>query len=198
MAEQFASLVDSIGGLRLADTTTELSDSASRCADPTRIALIYAIQTLIQSAAATATQAQQVELSEEPTPLKASQSCSARQPNSTFSARRSKSTTSSPQLFIILTRKDSKSASRSTKRVVSRNALRRGKLLGASQDGNREFITLIAGICADYSRLPPALIYKGESNDMQETWLQDFDHSSEVAFFASTKSGWSCDALGLH
>ncbi|THC92492.1 hypothetical protein EYZ11_008030 [Aspergillus tanneri] len=88
--------------------------------------------------------------------------------------------------------------SRSTKRVVTREALRRGKLLGASQDGNREFITLIAAICADYSHLPPALIYKGESNDLQESWLEDFNHSSEVAFFASTENGWSCDALGLH
>lgn len=33
---------------------------------------------------------------------------------------------------------------------------------------------------------------------MQESWLQDFEHSSEVAFFASTENGWSCDALGLH
>ncbi|KAM4061808.1 DDE superfamily endonuclease [Hirsutella rhossiliensis] len=88
--------------------------------------------------------------------------------------------------------------SRSTKRVVPREALRRGKLVGASQDGNREFITLIAAICADYSYLPPALIYKGESKDFQDTWLEDFDHSSEVAFFASTENGWSCDALGLH
>ncbi|XP_044717893.1 uncharacterized protein HRG_08535 [Hirsutella rhossiliensis] len=69
--------------------------------------------------------------------------------------------------------------SRSTKRVVPREALRRGKLVGASQDGNREFITLIAAICADYSYLPPALIYKGESKDFQDTWLEDFDHSSE-------------------
>ncbi|KAM4061941.1 DDE superfamily endonuclease [Hirsutella rhossiliensis] len=88
--------------------------------------------------------------------------------------------------------------SRSAKRVVPREALRRGKLVGASQDGNREFITLIAAICADYSYLPPALIYKGESKDFQDTWLEDFDHSSEVAFFASTENGWSCDALGLH
>ncbi|KAM4067790.1 DDE superfamily endonuclease [Hirsutella rhossiliensis] len=70
--------------------------------------------------------------------------------------------------------------------IVPREALRRGKLVGASQDGNREFITLIAAICADYSYLPPALIYKGESKDFQDTWLEDFDHSS------------NCDALGLH
>ncbi|KAM4060322.1 DDE superfamily endonuclease [Hirsutella rhossiliensis] len=71
--------------------------------------------------------------------------------------------------------------------IVPREALRRGKLVGASQDGNRELFVP-----------PPALIYKGESKDFQDTWLEDFDHSSEVAFFASTENGWSCDALGLH
>ncbi|KAM4061811.1 DDE superfamily endonuclease [Hirsutella rhossiliensis] len=88
--------------------------------------------------------------------------------------------------------------SRSTKRVVPREALRRGKLVGASQDGNREFITLIAAICADYSYRHRPSFTKGESKDFQDTWLEDFDHSSEVAFFASTENGWSCDALGLH
>lgn len=88
--------------------------------------------------------------------------------------------------------------SRSTKRVIPRDALRSGKSIGASQDGNREFITLLASICGDYTHLPPALIYKGESKDLQDSWLEDFDHSSEVAFFASTENGWSCEALGLH
>ncbi|XP_044720094.1 tc5 transposase DNA-binding domain-containing protein [Hirsutella rhossiliensis] len=78
--------------------------------------------------------------------------------------------------------KDSKLVSRSTKRVVP-EALRRGKLVGASQDGNREFITLIAAICADYSYLPPALIYKGSQKTSKI--LGEFDHSSEVAFFAT-------------
>ncbi|EGC47477.1 predicted protein [Histoplasma capsulatum var. duboisii H88] len=67
MAEQSTSLLDSIGWLRLADKMTELSGSASCCANPTQIALIKAIQTLIQPAAATATQAQEVELLEEGT-----------------------------------------------------------------------------------------------------------------------------------
>jgi len=87
--------------------------------------------------------------------------------------------------------------SRSTKRIVAVAALKRKKLLGASQDGNREFITLIATICADRSSIPPALIYKGQSRDLQDTWLDDFDHSKELAYFATSEKGWSNEELGL-
>lgn len=66
----------------------------------------------------------------------------------------------------------------------------------ASQDGSREFITLIASICADGSHLAPALIYQGASHDLQDTWLDDFDPVRDYAFFASSENGWSCDLLG--
>ena len=87
--------------------------------------------------------------------------------------------------------------SRTTKRVVAIESLRRKRIAGASQDGNREFITLIAGICADGSSIPPALIYQGSSFDLQDTWLDDFNHSQDRAYFASSKHGWSDDTLGL-
>jgi DDE superfamily endonuclease/Tc5 transposase DNA-binding domain len=87
--------------------------------------------------------------------------------------------------------------SRTKKRVVSIEGLKSKRVAGASQDGNREFITLIASICADGSHLPPALIYQGESYDLQDTWLDEFDHSAHHAFFAWSKNGWSDDTLGL-
>ena len=42
-----------------------------------------------------------------------------------------------------------------TKRVYDINVLRSGKLIGAGQDGNREWITLIGSICMDGSYPPP-------------------------------------------
>jgi hypothetical protein len=87
--------------------------------------------------------------------------------------------------------------SRTKKRVVSIEGLKRKRIVGASQDGNREFITLIASVCADGSHLPPTLIYQGESFDLRDTWLDDFDHSAQTAFFASSKNGWSDDILAL-
>ena len=87
--------------------------------------------------------------------------------------------------------------SRTTKRVVSVEGLKSKRVIGASQDGNREFITLIASICADGSHLPPTLIYQGESYDLQDTWLDEFDDLAHRAFFACSKNGWSDDTLGL-
>jgi hypothetical protein len=45
------------------------------------------------------------------------------------------------------------------------------------------------------SFLPPALIYKGESHDLQDTWIEDL--GDEAAYFAASDNGWSCDDLGL-
>jgi hypothetical protein len=87
--------------------------------------------------------------------------------------------------------------SRTKKRIVSVEGLKSKRIAGASQDGNREFITLIASICADGSSLPPALIYQGETYDLRDTWLDDFDDSTQRAFFACSKNGWSDDTLGL-
>ena len=81
---------------------------------------------------------------------------------------------------------------------MSVEALKSKRIVGASQDGNREFITLIAAICADGSTLPPSLIYQGRSHDLQDTWLDEFDTTAHRAFFACSKNGWSDDNLGLN
>jgi len=71
-------------------------------------------------------------------------------------------------------------------------------LLGASQDGNRELITLIVLICVDGSRIPPALIYKSESGETTDTWLDDFDDGKDLAYFAAFEKGWSNENIGLN
>ena len=85
---------------------------------------------------------------------------------------------------------------RALKRIFTINALKSGKLKGAAQDGCREFISLLACICADGTKLPSTLIYKGESYDLLSSWVEDFKEGDQ-AYFASTKNGWSCDQLGL-
>src|SRR5450432_439498 len=79
---------------------------------------------------------------------------------------------------------------------MSREALRSGRVKNARQDGNREFISLLACICADGTTLPAGLIYQGASYDLQDTWLDDFNSNDEVAYFAASANGWSCDSLG--
>ena len=63
-----------------------------------------------------------------------------------------------------------------------------GKIRATKQDGSREFISLLVSICADGTRIPPALIYKGVSGDLQDTWLDDLKER-EHAFFASLANG---------
>jgi hypothetical protein len=76
------------------------------------------------------------------------------------------------------------------KRVVGINQLKSRKLLGAKQDGSREFISLLVCISADGTAIPPGLIYQGESGDLQEVWLEEFDHS-EKAYFGVSRKGWT-------
>ncbi|KAF5265528.1 hypothetical protein FOXYS1_3659 [Fusarium oxysporum] len=83
-----------------------------------------------------------------------------------------------------------------TKRVFDVNAKRQGKLLGASQDGNRSWITFLAGICQDMTSLPPFLIYQGKPGQVQDTWLTDFDPEHQSAFFSTSETGWTSHELG--
>ena len=80
---------------------------------------------------------------------------------------------------------------------MSLEALESGRITHASQDGNREFISLLACIGADGTALPPALIYKGNSGILQDTWVEDVNPNDE-AFFAVSAKGWNCDILGLN
>jgi len=71
------------------------------------------------------------------------------------------------------------------------------RITQANQDGSRKFVSLLACVSAAGTVLPPALIYKGASRDIQDTWLEDWN-SQEVAYFGASENGWSSDALGLH
>jgi hypothetical protein len=53
-----------------------------------------------------------------------------------------------------------------SKRVLNLQAYKEAKIKHVQQDGSREFISLLACICADGSALPSALIYQGASHDL--------------------------------
>jgi hypothetical protein len=78
---------------------------------------------------------------------------------------------------------------------MSIEALDSGRIQYASQDGSREFISLLAYINAIDIAIPPALIYQGESNTLQDSWVEDWSISA-TAYFAVSSKGWSCDTLG--
>jgi hypothetical protein len=82
------------------------------------------------------------------------------------------------------------------RRVMSRAAYEQGRVRQSVQDGNREFITLIACCSAIGNALLPTLLYKGESGDLQNTWVEDLQPEDDV-FFGSSKNGWSNNKFGL-
>jgi hypothetical protein len=81
-------------------------------------------------------------------------------------------------------------------RIFSKQKYKNGGLKQRIQDGNREWITSIACICADGTALSPGLIYQATSGNIQDSWLQDFDPKLHACFFASSRSGWTNDELG--
>jgi hypothetical protein len=83
-----------------------------------------------------------------------------------------------------------------SKRVFSKRLYEEGKIKAHIQDGNREWITLLACICADGSALAPALIYQSDSGSIQDTWLQALMPEDQV-YISSSPSGWTNNDIGL-
>lgn len=86
-------------------------------------------------------------------------------------------------------------ASRS-KRVFSKAAWQSKESTETIRDGNREWVTLIACVCACGEALPPALIYQGSSG-IQSSWVDDVEVGKHQVFFPNSPTGWSNNDLGL-
>ena len=85
-----------------------------------------------------------------------------------------------------------------TRRIFSKQAFDKGQVLGSNQDGNREWITVLATVCADGSFLPPAVLYKSQSGDIQASWVAataSIDHQAHVA---PSETGWTNDNIAIH
>jgi hypothetical protein len=65
------------------------------------------------------------------------------------------------------------------------------------QDGSREWITLLATVCADGTALPPSLIYAAASGALQSTWVADVEAGKHNVFITSSSSGWTNNDVGL-
>jgi len=71
-----------------------------------------------------------------------------------------------------------------------------GKLLGAVQDGSRDWLTVAATICAHGTALAPLLIYQSDAGTVQDSWLKDFNPEEQDCFFSSSPSGRTSDEIG--
>lgn len=83
-----------------------------------------------------------------------------------------------------------------SKRVFSKQLWEQKKVTAALQDGNREWITILACICADGSALDPAVIFEGQGA-IRNAWIHDVEVGKHQAFFATSPSGWTNNDLGL-
>jgi hypothetical protein len=63
-------------------------------------------------------------------------------------------------------------------------------LLALCQDGNYSWIALLACICQDTTFLPPLLIYQSTTNDVRDTWVEDFDPTNQEAYLGYPATMW--------
>jgi hypothetical protein len=68
------------------------------------------------------------------------------------------------------------------KHIITKKLYNSGKIKGAKQDSSQEFISLLATIYANGTKILPALIYKGTSGNLQDSWLEDLK-KKQYAFF---------------
>jgi hypothetical protein len=62
-----------------------------------------------------------------------------------------------------------------SKRIFSKAMWDRREVRAALQDGNREWITLLARVCGDGSVLPPALLFAAANKDLRSSWVEDIE-----------------------
>jgi hypothetical protein len=59
-----------------------------------------------------------------------------------------------------------------SKRIFSRALWERKQVTDSLQDGNREWISVLACICADGTALPPGLVFEGLHGNIRDTWVE--------------------------
>ena len=84
-----------------------------------------------------------------------------------------------------------------SKRVFSRRQWKKKEVRTSFQDGNREWITLMACVCADGEALPPGLIYQAASKQVRSSWVEDIEVGKHTAFITTSPSGWTNNDIGL-
>jgi hypothetical protein len=84
----------------------------------------------------------------------------------------------------------------SSKRFFSRDLWERKVVKAPLHDGSRDWITVLACICADGTPLPPGLIYQSKATKIWSSWVEDI-HQDQPAFVTTTPSGWTNEDTGL-
>jgi hypothetical protein len=84
-----------------------------------------------------------------------------------------------------------------SKRVFSKAIWKAKGLRQSLQDGSRDWITLLACVCADGSALPPSLLFSSANKSIQSSWVDAIQAGEHRVFITSSPSGWTNDDIGL-
>ena len=66
----------------------------------------------------------------------------------------------------------------------------------SQHDGNREWVTVLATICADGTTLPPGIIFPAAGTAVQASWVHDIDPRKHSIHFTTSLNGWTNNDLG--
>ena len=84
-----------------------------------------------------------------------------------------------------------------SKRVFDKLLFGQKQFKQSLHDGNREWVTLIAAICADGSRLPPGIIFPAAGRAVRAGWVHSIDPEKHSIHFTTSANGWTDNDLGL-
>jgi hypothetical protein len=83
------------------------------------------------------------------------------------------------------------------KRYFTGSEFATGRLKGCGQDGNREWVTVIASICQNMTALPPLVIYAAAINNIHDTWVEELRTDQREIYITTSPTGWTNDNLGF-
>ena len=84
-----------------------------------------------------------------------------------------------------------------TKRIFSRRQYEKKEVRQARQDGSREWVSLLAAVCADGTALPPGIIFASKNSTIQSHWVADIEAGTHSIHVASSPTGWTNNDIGL-
>uniref|UniRef100_A0ACC2IKC4 Uncharacterized protein n=1 Tax=Boeremia exigua TaxID=749465 RepID=A0ACC2IKC4_9PLEO len=84
-----------------------------------------------------------------------------------------------------------------SKRIFDKALYQSKQYQKSLQDGNREWVTILAAVCADGSALPPGIIYPAAGRDVQASWVAPINPKKHDIFFTTSTTGWTNNDLGI-
>jgi hypothetical protein len=84
-----------------------------------------------------------------------------------------------------------------SKRVFDKLLFRQRQFKQSLHDGNREWVTLLATICADGSHLPPGIIFPATGRAVQASWVHSINPGKQSIHFTTSPNGWTDNDVGL-